>query len=302
MRHLDIFDTIGNTPTISLTDVRADDCSFFLKLEGYSPSGSLKDRSCAYMLRDAIARRKLYQGKTLLDASSGNFACAMTLLGAKLGYGSAVAVSSKLTSAKRDFLRYFGATVFEVGNFTIDGNQFCKELAQKEPEKYCFLDQLHNWQNPQAHYETTGPEILSDFPDVSMVVGSLGSGGTMAGVGRYLKEKAPHVAIVAVNCQSGSRIAGVGSFADGDYLTPFIDDAHNNCYFDHTVSITEADASVSTLAVNRQGTFCGLQTGAVVHAALSSAKALKIRGSVVIISGDMGWKGLDKLLGASKSP
>src|SRR6185369_2619197 len=97
----------------------------------------------------------------------------------------------------KDFIRYFGAAVEQVGDFTIDGNRYCRELAEND-DQYYFLDQLHNWANPEAHYQTTGPEILAEFPDIAMLVGSLGSGGSLLGTARALKEKAPNVKVVAV--------------------------------------------------------------------------------------------------------
>jgi cysteine synthase len=268
----------------------------YLKLEGYNPTGSIKDRACTFMLRAMREEGKLLPGMTLLDASSGNFACALAFYGKMAGYRSAVAVSSKLTAAKREFLLYLGATIHPVGDFTIQGNDFCRSLAEHHPDEYCFLDQLHNWNNPRAHLESTGPEILAAFPDVGMVVGSLGSGGTMMGVSQFLKATAPHVSIVVVECAPGNRIPGTGSFQEGDWITPFIRKGYDEAYFDACVRVTEADAAHSTRFLLQQGFFCGLQTGGVVHAAVSYTASHRIEGSVVILSGDTGWKNLDKLL------
>ena len=137
-----------------------------------------------------------------------------------------VVCSSKLTNDKAQFVRYWGAELLKVGDFTIEGNSYCREvIVAKEPDSYAFLDQLRNWDNPLAHYETTGPEIAADFPNVAAVVGSLGSGGTMNnGVARYLKEqKSTHTRIITVEAAHGTKIPGTGAFLDGDFVTPFIE-------------------------------------------------------------------------------
>ena len=290
-----VFDMVGNTPSIRLRVPGPPNCQFFLKLEGCNPTGSIKDRPCLMMLRAALERGSLKPGRTLLDASSGNFACALAFFGHVLGYRASVAVSSKLTAAKRDFLEFFGAAIHSVGDFTIEGNRYCRQMAETHREQYFFLDQLHNWDNPRSHYETTGPEILNAFPDIAMCVGSLGSGGAMTGIARYLREFAPAVKIVAVECASGSRIPGTGTFVDGDYETPFIREAREKSYFDRVFCVTETDAADAVHQLVSEGIFCGLQTGGVLSAALNCAADWRTEGSVVILSGDTGWKNLDRL-------
>ena len=296
MNYDTVFDMIGRTPHVRLRMPGIEPDSVYLKLEGCNPTGSIKDRACAFMIQSAIRSGELQPGMIALDASSGNFACALALYSRMLGYEATVVVGSKLTQAKREFLEFAGATVYQVGDFTIQGNEFCRELVQREPEKYFFLDQLHNWLNPQAHYETTGPEILTEFPDVGMIVGSLGSGGTMLGVAEYVKQKSPSVRIIVVETASGSRMPGAGTFVDGDYVTPFITKGYNSGLFDDVVRVSEAEAHAAGRLLISQGVFCGLQTGAVVHAANASASGIGPGKPVVVISGDSGWKNLDKLL------
>jgi cysteine synthase len=271
--------------------------NIYAKLEGYNPTGSIKDRACLHIIRAKLAQGELRPGMTLLDASSGNMACAVAFYGRMMGYPALVVANSKLTPDKRKFIEYCGAELLLVGDFTIDGNRYCRERAEREgPERFCFLDQLHNPANPLAHYETTGPEILADFPDVAMVVGSLGSGGALAGTARFVKEKRPEALVVAVEAAPGTKIPGTGSFEDGDYVTPFIRQAREGGLFDHTLKITERDAVRRTLQLKEQGVFCGLQTGGVLHAALAAAEQFGVEGDVVILSGDTGWKNMDKLL------
>jgi len=297
MKYDDIFQMVGNTPHIR---VRARECPsarIYVKLEGCNPSGSLKDRAAVYMIHELLEAGTLRPSMKLLDASSGNMACAITFYGKLMGYSSTMVVNSKLTQGKRDFLKYYGATIEQIGDFTIEGNRYCQRLIEGDASgEYCFLDQLHNWANPKAHYSTTGPEIFSEFPDIKMVVGSLGSGGTMLGVGEFLKHKKPDVKVVVVESKSGTKIPGTGSFDDGDYVTPFIKEGISKKVFDHIVKISEASAIQRTIELRDQGIFAGLQAGGVLHATLSAVKEFNVEGDVVMISGDTGWKNLEKLL------
>jgi cysteine synthase len=292
---------VGKTPAIRIHCPELSDVEIYCKLEGYNPTGSIKDRTCVRLLQEALQGGTLRPGVILLDASSGNLGCALAYYCRLAGYKSFVVSSSKLTGAKRDFIQFYGAEIHLVGNFTIEGNQYCRELVKEQPGKFCFLDQLHNWINPKAHYESTGPEILADFPDLAMVVGSLGSGGSLLGIGQYIKERSPDTRVVAVQAASGTRLPGTASLDEGDYVTPFIAKGFNDKIFGSTVKVTEADAVSGVIRLRDQGIFCGLQTGGVFSAAIQAARDYGVKGRVVIISGDSGWKNMDKLLTIRKS-
>jgi len=292
-----MFSLVGNTPHVRFPHRELPHATIHLKLEGCNPTGSIKDRACVEILRSGSASGKLKPGITLLDASSGNMACAIAYYGRLLGCGATVVVSSKITADKKNFIRYFGATLVQVGHFTIDGNRYCRELMDRHgTDTYWFLDQLHNWDNPKGHFQTTGPEIHRDFPDVAMIVGSLGSGGTMLGVGEYFRRHRPQVRIVTVQAAPGSKIPGAGTFDDGDYVTPFITKGIDKRIFDHAIKVTEAQALRGLMALRAQGVFCGPQTGAVLEAALTAARELRVRGDIVLLSGDAGWKNTEKLM------
>jgi cysteine synthase len=293
----DLLQLVGNTPHVLLHGLESGDARVYAKLEGYNPTGSIKDRACLKIIRSLQADKQLQPGMTLLDASSGNMACSIAFCGKMMGYPTTVVANSKLTIDKRNFINYFGATLLEVGNFTIDGNRACRDMVEQAgPGHYCFLDQLHNWANPQAHYETTGPEIIADFPQLAMLVGSLGSGGALCGTAQFLKEARPEVKVVAVQAASGAKIPGAGSFDDGDYITPFIKKGFSERLFDDVYKVDERAAARRTLQLKDQGIFTGLQTGAVLHAALECISKLKVAGDVVLLSGDTGWKNLGRLL------
>lgn len=297
MKYDDLLQTIGNTPHVLVRPDGPSAARVYVKLEGANPTGSVKDRAALRMIQGARARGELRPGMTLLDASSGNMACAVAFYGRLFGHDATVVAGSKLTQDKQNFIEYYGAELRRVGDFTIEGNRFCRELVgRSEPGRYYFLDQLHNWDNPRAHFETTGPEILRDFPEVAMVVGSLGSGGTLCGTAQFLKQHRPGVEVVAVQSAPGTKIPGTGSFDDGDYVTPFISKGFDERLFSRAYKVSEREAVAGALELRDRGIFAGLQTGGVWRAALACAAESGVAGEVVVISGDSGWKNMDKLL------
>ena len=301
MIYTTVFEMVGGTPQVKVHGDIPEGVSIYIKLEGVNPTGSIKDRACIRLIQNAITTGNLKPGMALLDASSGNLGCALAYYARMLGYGAYVVASSKLTAEKHDFISYYGANLHLIGDFTIQGNLHCRELVKENPGRFCFLDQLHNWSNPCAHYESTGPEILSAFPNLAMVVGSLGSGGSLLGTGQYLKKHLPGIKIVAVQAELGTRLPGTASLDEGDYVTPFIEKGFREQVFDYTFKVNEADAVVATMHLHDQGVFCGLQTGGVFHAAQRMVCQLGIQGNVIVLSGDSGWKNMNKLMTVSST-
>lgn len=297
MRFEGVTKMVGGTPCVRFVSEETGRARLFVKLEGNNPTGAVKDRPCLSIIQDKLEEGELQPGMTLLDASSGNFAGSVAYFGRVLGYpAEVVATKSKITPEKLQFLEYFGAKVTEMGQFTFEGNRYCRDLAADEGgEKYCFLDQLHNWANPRAHYRGTGPEIAADFEDLDLVVGSLGSGGTMFGVGKYMRENRPEVKVMAAQAGSGTVIPGMGAFDDGDYVTPFMERGLEEKLY--SISRIYLESAIErTLELREQGIFCGIGTGGILHAALEKIGEEGIEGNVVIISGDSGWRNLDRLL------
>src|SRR5262249_28652928 len=139
-----VMQMIGNTPHVALRSPEAPSAHIYAKLEGYNPTGSIKDRPCLYMIRASLKDGSLRPGMTLLDASSGNMACAIAFFSRLMGYQSLVVASSKLTPDKRKFIDYFGAELLLVGDYTIEGNRYCRDRVEREKsDRFCFLDQLH---------------------------------------------------------------------------------------------------------------------------------------------------------------
>lgn len=290
-------DMIGNTPLIRYKSDEIGETRIYVKLESYNPTGSIKDRAAIYNIRSAIKSGQLTPGKTILDASSGNMACALAYFGKIMGYPVEVVCNTKLTQDKKQFIEYFGAKLTVHGDLTVEGNRLCREWAESEEgkQKYCFLDQLHNQANPQAAYETLAPEILRQIPDVQAVVGSMGSGGSMCGTGRFFKEHNKNTMIITVQAAPGTKIPGTGGFADGEYVTPFVAEITKTPLFDDTFAVDLKDAEARTKQLASQGVFAGIQGGGVLHATIAGIKKHGIKGNVVMIIGDSGWKNMDKL-------
>lgn len=292
----DVLQMTGNTPLVKIRTDLDGDCTCYVKLEGSNPTGSVKDRAALALIRAGIASGQLKSGMHILDASSGSFACSLSYFGHILGYPVTVVTGSKLTLDKKAFIEYFGAALISHGDFTIQGNAYCREVLMAEaPGKYCFLDQLHNPGNPMAHFTQTGPEIFEAVPDVAAIVFSLGSGGTLNGISRYIRESGKATKVIAVTSAAGTKIPGTGSFVDGDYITPFIAEMQRENRIDYTAEVNLAQAGESVIRLRRQGIFAGIQTGAVFHGMQDGIRALGIKGKVVMISGDAGWKNMDKL-------
>ncbi len=287
---------VGNTPLLKVPSPGNSAARLLLKLEGYNPTGSVKDRACVAMLRALRLDPSWDESKILIDASSGNMGCSIAYFGKAMGANVRIFGSSKLTAEKREFMEYFGAAVEIAGDFTIEGNKHCRELTESDPEKWYFLDQLHNAENPAAHFNSTGPEILSEVPGVTAVVGSIGSGGTLLGTARYLKQQDEKIKVFAVEAASGTRLPGTAALVDGDYRTPFIEAGFAGNLFDLSVQVSEAEAIDMARSCAAAGVFGGLQTYAVIAAAWRLMESRDLCGDVVAISGDTGWKNMDSLM------
>jgi cysteine synthase len=221
--------------------------------------------------------------------------CSLAYFGKAMGVNVRIVSSRKLTAEKRRFMEYFGASVETIGDFTIEGNRYCRELAASDPGKWYFLDQLHNSENPMAHVRGTGPEILSEVPEIAAVIGSIGSGGTLLGVGSYLKQANDEIKVFAVEAASGTRLPGTAALVDGDYRTPFIEQGFKRNIFDLSIQVSEAEAVGMARLLTPSGLFGGLQTCAVIAAAWQLIESHGLSGNVVAISGDTGWKNMDSL-------
>lgn len=283
---------IGNTPLVPLRRITwevAPNVSVVVKLEGQNPGGSVKDRAALSIIREAQRSGALAPGKTLLDATSGNTGIAYAMLSAALGFPVHLALPGDVGPERVQVLKAYGAglTLTDPSEGTEGARHFVQDLAAREPDRYFYADQYNNPANPLAHRTTTGPEIWHQTGgQITHFVAGLGTGGTMTGVGGYLKERPARVELVGVQPDSPEHgISGLKHLATAD--VPGIYDPQ---IVDRTVDVKTSDAKRMARELTREeGLFVGISAGAAVTAALKVARSLK-EGVVVALLADGGFK------------
>lgn len=272
---------VGNTPLVRLQRLVGDSSNRILvKLEGNNPAGSVKDRPALSMIQYAEKRGEIKPGDTLIEATSGNTGIALAMAAAIKGYKMVLVMPDNMTLERRQAMAAFGAELVLVSREqSMEG---ARDLAkQMEAEgKGKVLDQFSNMDNPQAHYEGTGPEIWRDTGGrVTHFVSAMGTTGTIMGTSRYLKEQNPHVQIVGVQPTEGSSIPGIRRWPK-EYL-PSIFDASR---VDQVIEIDQKSAEDTTRALAaREGIFCGISSGGAVAAALKLSEQVENAVIVAII-------------------
>jgi [CysO sulfur-carrier protein]-thiocarboxylate-dependent cysteine synthase len=291
MYYHNVLETVGNTPLIELKNFSPrPQVQIFAKMEGVNPSGSIKDRIAKKMIEQAETQGLLKADSALLEPTSGNTGVAMALVAGMKGYSFTAVVSEKGTQEKRRMLELYGANIItSPGAAGSNGAiRLAQEIVQQE-KRYVMLFQYGNAANPAAHYETTGVEIVRDMPDLSVLVAGLGSGGTLTGIGRRLKEHNPAIRIVAAEPVQGESIPGLRSLADG-FIPPVLDQSLLN----GRELVSSQQAWQRTLQLRDQEGICaGPSSGAVLDVALRVAEHMK-RGKIVIMLADGGWKYLSE--------
>ena len=287
MRYEDLVDAIGNTPLVGLPRLSPrPGVRLWAKLEGHNPTGSVKDRIARAMVDDAEKSGRLQPGATLLEPSSGNTGIALALIARVRGYRLVVAMPANTSQERRQLLELYGAEVVlsPAAGGSNGAIALADELAADHPD-WVLLYQYGNPANVTAHYETTGPEIWRDLPEVTHFVAGLGTSGTLMGVGRYLKEQNPAVQLVAAEPEYGDLVYGLRNLDEG-FVPPIFDQE----LLDRRIKVGSADALRRTreLAAT-EGIFAGISTGAVLHVALRVADGLDA-GDVVVLAPDGGWK------------
>ena len=286
MLNEDILHAIGRTPLVELRN-----CSpkpgvrLFAKLEGQNPSGSVKDRIALQMVLAAERTGRLWPGGAIVVASTGNTGIAFALVGRVRGYRVRVVMPENIADEIPRTLSAYGATVEWVP--AEQGMRKAIDVAQgfAQREGALLVDQFADPQNTQAHYDTTGPEILDDLPGVDVFIAGLGTGGTLMGVGRRLKEANATTQVIAVEPHPGNQLQGLRSLAEG-FIPPILD----LDFLDGKILVSSGHAFRAAAEVmRREAIFAGVSSGAVLHAARKVAKRLT-RGNVVLLFADDGWK------------
>jgi cysteine synthase len=291
MRYGSILETIGNTPLVELKSFSPrPGVEIYAKLEGANPSGSVKDRVALRMIQEAEAGGQLKPGSILLEPTSGNTGISLAMISRIKGYQFVAVMPDNVTRERRQILELYGAQIiFSDGAQGSNGAvRLAKELAARD-ERYVMLYQYGNQANPRAHYEGTAVEIIKDLPDLDVFVAGLGTGGTLTGNARRLKEYNPAIRIVAAEPQQGEGVQGLRSLEDG-FVPPVLDQS----LLDAKLLVSASDAIRRTRQLkDQEGIFAGPSCGAALHAAIRVASSLE-HGKIVVILADGGWKYLSE--------
>ena len=286
-RYESILDAIGHTPLVAIPRMSPNpSVRIYAKLEMYNPTGSVKDRAAKYLVEDLERRGLLGPDSIILEPTSGNTGIALAMIARRKGYRVALVMPDNVTMERRQVAAMFGAEIIDSpGRLGSNGAiAMAKELCASDP-RFVMPYQYGNPANPLAHYETTGPEILADCPEIDVFVAGLGTSGTLMGTGRYLREHKPGVRIVAAEPLPGENVQGLRSLEEGfvpEILDPAVLDAK------YLVSNRDAVAALRDL-VFREGVFAGPSCGAVLVAAAREANRME-SGTIVALLPDGGWK------------
>jgi [CysO sulfur-carrier protein]-thiocarboxylate-dependent cysteine synthase len=281
-----LLELVGHTPLVQLTRLSPRGVRLYAKLEAQNPTGSIKDRVALAMIEAAEASGELEPGRELLEPTSGNTGISLALVARLKGYPLTCVVPENVTEERLRLLRLHGAEIItspgaEGSNGAV---RMALELAKREP-RYFLPFQYGNEANPRAHYEGTGAEIAAELDRVDVVVAGLGTGGTLMGVGRRLRESFPDVVVAAAEPLPGDPVMGLRSLDDG-YVPPILDVAQ----LDRKLLVSNADAVAGMRELlEREGIFAGISSGGVIHVARRLAAELA-EGTVVAILADGGWK------------
>jgi len=286
-RYESILDLIGDTPLVGVHALSPNPAvRIYAKLEGQNPGGSMKDRIALRMVEAAEREGVLQPGDTILEPSSGNTGIGLALVARLKGYRLRVVLPENVSEERRQMLEIFGAEVIpSPGEEGSNGAIRQAEKLAAEDSSLVMLFQYGNPANPDAHYATTGPEILRDCPELDVFVAGLGTSGTLMGVGRYLKEQKPDVRVVAVEPPAGELVQGLRSLEDG-FVPPIFDPA----VLDRKFIVRPRESIEWTRRLlDECGIFAGISSGAVM-AGVAKMAATMDAGTIVALVPDAGWK------------
>ena len=291
MRYENLLDSLGHTPLVGLPRLSPSaDVRLWAKLEDRNPTGSVKDRAAFFMVAQAEKEGLLQPGSVILEPTSGNTGISLAMVAKLRGYRLIVVMPENTSEERRQLLRMYGAEI--IGSPAAGGSneavRVAKQIAAEHPD-WVMLYQYGNEANARAHYETTGPEILADLPEITHFVAGLGTTGTLMGVGRYLREHKPDVKIVAAEPRYGELVYGLRNVDEG-----FVPELYDESVLTTRFSVSSADALRRTREfISAEGIFAGISAGAALHAALGmAAKAVAAgeRADIVVLVADGGWK------------
>jgi [CysO sulfur-carrier protein]-thiocarboxylate-dependent cysteine synthase len=291
MRYDSLLDSLGGTPLVGLPRLSpAPNVRLWAKLEDRNPTGSVKDRIAAYMVAAAEKDGRLLPGATILEPTSGNTGISLAMVAKLRGYRLICVMPENTSAERRELLEAFGATIVfsPAAGGSNEAVRVAKGMAAEHPE-WLMLYQYGNEANARAHYETTGPELLADLPEITHFVAGLGTTGTLMGTGRYLREHVPGVQIVAAEPRYGELVYGLRNLSEG-----FVPELYDESVLTTRFSVSSADALRRTRELlHVEGLLAGISSGCVLHAGLAlAAKAEKAgeRADIALLIADGGWK------------
>lgn len=282
-----ILDTIGNTPMVEMLHLGVKkEVRLFAKLEGTNPTGSLKDRIAKAMIERAEADGLLTPNQAILEPTSGNTGISLAMVSRLKGYRLKVVMPENVSDERAELLKAYGAEIhFSDGDKGTNGSILVAQEMMTQEGPYFMPYQYGNESNPQAHYQGTGQEIITDLPAVTHFVAGLGTGGTLMGVGRRLKEHNPDIKIIAVAPHPDELIYGLRSLEEG-FIPPILDVD----MLDSRIIVRSRDAfHMTSELLRKEAIFAGISSGAVLATALRIAGRID-RGNIVCLLADGGWK------------
>jgi len=286
-----LLDSVGGTPLVGLPALSpAPDVRLWAKLEDRNPTGSVKDRAALAMVEAAEKDGRLHPGATILEPTSGNTGISLAMIARLRGYRLVCVLPENTSIERRQLLRMYGAEV-HTSPAAGGSNQavaVARELAASHPD-WVLLYQYGNPANALVHYSTTGPELLRDLPTITHFVAGLGTTCTLMGVGRYLREHVPDIAVVAAEPRYGELVYGLRNLDEG-----FVPELYDASVLTSRYSVGPREALRRTRElIATEGIFAGISTGAILHAALGvAAKAVRAgqRADIAFVVCDGGWK------------
>jgi cysteine synthase B len=290
-RYDSLIKAVGDTPLVGLPSFSpAEHVRLWAKLEDRNPTGSIKDRPALAMIEAAEADGRLTPGCTVLEPTSGNTGISLAMAAKLKGYKLICVMPENTSEERRQLLRMYGAEIISspAAGGSNQAVAMAKKLAEQNPE-WVMLYQYGNPANAEAHYRTTGPEILRDLPTVTHFVAGLGTTGTLVGTGRFLREQKPDVHIIAAEPRYGELVYGLRNLDEG-----FVPELYDPEVLTSRYSVGGFDALRRTRQlVEQEGIFAGISTGGVLHASLAVAE--KAAGGsdpadIVMVVADAGWK------------
>ena len=286
-KYSDIVRAIGHTPLVELRRLSPKPgVRIYGKLEGHNPTGSVKDRVARAMIEDAEKRGLIGPGQTILEPTSGNTGISLAMICQRKGYPLEVVMPENVTEERTRLLRMYGAQIaYSPADQGSNGSvAMAIEMAERDPSYYMPY-QYGNEANPRCHYEGTAAEILEELDEVTAFVAGLGTGGTLMGCARRLKEEDPETRVVAAEPLQGELVQGLRSLEDG-FVPPIIDLS----LLDRKIFVSNRDAVVWTKRLlAEEGLFVGVSSGAIASIAVRVASELE-EGNVVFVVCDDGWR------------